>query len=164
MRPLGLRATSAPRTDPHMPRPAGRAYSSLGEPGRERPYDVTELNPSQAGAAGAMISTTADLDRFQRALLGGRLLPPAQLRQMTTTVQAHPSAPQVRYGLGLMRQTLSCGIRIWGHDGGIHGSATLAYTTRDTRHSYQVNLNGEWVPSDPADAVALTEAEFCREG
>ncbi len=51
-----------------------------------------------------------------------------------------------------------------GHDGGIHGSATLAFTTRDTRHSYQANLNGEWSPSDPADAVALTEAEFCREG
>ncbi|MFE3048110.1 serine hydrolase domain-containing protein [Streptomyces albidoflavus] len=164
LRPLGLRATSAPRTDPHLPRPAGRAYSFLGDPDREHPYDVTELNPSQAGAAGAMISTTADLDRFQRALLGGRLLPPAQLRQMTTTVEVHPSAPHVRYGLGLMRQTLSCGIRIWGHDGGIHGSATLAFTTRDTRHSYQANLNGEWSPSDPADAVALTEAEFCREG
>ncbi|WP_436736860.1 serine hydrolase domain-containing protein [Streptomyces sp. BBFR102] len=164
LRPLGLSGTSAPGTDPHLPRPAGRAYSHLGDLDQERPHDVTELNPSQADAAGAMISTTADIDRFHRALLGGRLLPAAQLRQMTTTVPVGPSHPEDRYGLGLMWQKLSCGTVVWGHNGGIHGSTTTALTTRDTRHSYQVNLNGDWSPRDPAEAAFLVESEFCGKG
>lgn len=44
-----------------------------------QPLDVTGYNPSHAWAAGAIVSNTADLSSFYKALLGGRLLglPPA---------------------------------------------------------------------------------------
>ena len=59
-----------------------------------------------------MISTTGDLSRFFSALLGGRLLHPAQLAEMKVTVRAtelDPAWPGARYGLGLMEIPLSCG-------------------------------------------------------
>ncbi|MFE7772889.1 serine hydrolase domain-containing protein [Streptomyces sp. NPDC057445] len=158
LRPLGLRATSVPGTRARMPRPSGRAYSVLvgPEPGSAI-HDVTELNPSGAGAAGEMISTTGDLNRFYRALLTGKLLPEKQLGKMTTTVPVGKEAPNHRYGLGLMAQKLSCGKEVWGHSGGIHGSSSEAVTTADGRHALALNFNSDWA----GDSAAVIEAEFC---
>ena len=65
--------------------------------------DVTKMDPSWAWAAGAMVSTTADLAHFYQALLGGQLLDPEQLRAMQTTVDASQQFGHgARYGLGLM--------------------------------------------------------------
>ncbi|WP_188295793.1 serine hydrolase domain-containing protein [Streptomyces sp. CBMA156] len=95
--------------------------------------DYTELDPSWGWAAGAMVSTNTDLTRFYGALLGGRLLPAAQLAQMRTTVPADSIAPGVRYGLGLMSRPLSCGGLAWGHGGAIPGYETFGGTTEDGR-------------------------------
>ncbi|AVZ73044.1 peptidase [Streptomyces lunaelactis] len=157
LRPLSLRATSVPGTDARMPRPSGRAYSKLSEDPKARIHDVTELNPSAAWAAGEMVSDSADLQRFYRALLKGRLLPRQQLREMTTTVEVDPQRPGNGYGLGLMRLKTSCGKDVWGHGGGIHGSSSEALMTRDTSHSLALNFNGDW----SGDAWAVVEAEFC---
>lgn len=54
-----------------MPDPHATAYQLF--PGWPL-VDVTVFDPSQAGAAGAMISTTGVLNQFLRALMGGRLL------------------------------------------------------------------------------------------
>lgn len=127
IRPLGLRDTLAPTTYARIPGRHLHGYSNFGEVGE--PIDVTGFNPSAAGAAGAMISTTADLTRFYEALLGGRLLRPAELTAMKTTVPApelDPGWPGVRYGLGLMRVPLSCGGAYYSHGGDLPG-----YTTRD---------------------------------
>lgn len=158
LRPLGLRATSVPGTRAAMPRPSGRAYSVLvgPEPGTAI-HDVTELNPSAAWSAGEMISTTGDLNRFYRALLGGRLLPKGQLKKMTTTVPVGAEAPNHRYGLGLMSQRLSCGEEVWGHSGGIHGSSSEAVGTRDGGRALALNFNSDWA----GDSTAVVEAEFC---
>jgi D-alanyl-D-alanine carboxypeptidase len=48
-------------------------------------------------AAGAMVSSTADLAHFYQALLGGRLLDPEQLQAMQTTVDA---SDQLGHGAG----------------------------------------------------------------
>ncbi|WP_406000855.1 serine hydrolase domain-containing protein [Streptomyces sp. NBC_00829] len=157
LRPLGLRATSLPGTDARMPRPGGRAYSKLSEDPNAKIHDVTELNPSLAGPAGEMISDSADLQRFYRALMKGELLPRKQLREMTTTVQADPGHPDYGYGLGLMRIRTSCGTEIWGHGGGIHGSQSQAFSTRDAGHSVALNFNGDWA----GDTMAVVDAEFC---
>ncbi|MEU7023343.1 serine hydrolase domain-containing protein [Streptomyces sp. NPDC046203] len=154
--PLGLRATRAPGTDHRMPRPHSTAYSKLtADTGPT--YDVTELNPSLAAGAGEIVSDTNDLQTFYRALLKGRLLPPAEMREMTDTV-ATTLGPNVRYGLGLARQTLSCGTVVWGHNGGIHGSISEAQVTRDGEHSLAANLNADWT----GDSQAIVEAEFCH--
>ncbi|MDQ0791549.1 serine hydrolase [Streptomyces sp. B1I3] len=68
LRPLHLDSTTVPGTRARVAGPSGRAYSKLtgelagpGEP-NSATYDVTELNPSFAGAAGEMISNNHDLN------------------------------------------------------------------------------------------------------
>ncbi|KOV64956.1 serine hydrolase domain-containing protein [Streptomyces sp. MMG1121] len=155
IRPLRLTGTSLPGTKVTMPRPSSRAYSKFTDP-KAPTYDVTNLNPSLASAAGEMISDSADLDRFYSALLGGKLLPAHQLKEMKTTVEA-TGIPNTRYGLGLADTRLTCGVHVWGHDGGIHGSASTAATTADGRHSLAFNFNGDW----SGDSVAVLQGEFC---
>ncbi|MFP8943987.1 serine hydrolase domain-containing protein [Streptomyces fenghuangensis] len=155
LRPLGLRATELPGTRATMPRPHGRAYFPLGPEGELT--DVTDFNPSAAGAAGEMVSTVDDLNRFVRALMSGRLLSEGSMAEMLDTV---PTGEQGfdHYGLGLQTRELSCGEQVWGHSGGIPGSASFALTTRDGRHSLALNLNAQGIP---VNAAAAVEAEFC---
>ncbi|WP_039932595.1 serine hydrolase domain-containing protein [Streptomyces viridochromogenes] len=152
--PLHLEETSVPGTRATLPRPSSRAYSKLARTATGPTYDVTELNPSIAGASGEMISDSADLNRFYSALLRGRLLPPEQLKEMRTTV---PTKENEAYGLGLRSYELSCGTTVWGHGGDIHGSHSKALTTADGRHSLALNFNGDWT----GDSDAIVEAEFC---
>src|SRR3712207_4601823 len=55
--PLGLTGTSFPGSRRTLPPPHGRAFAADGS-------DVTELDPRTAGAAGSLVTTLADLDRF----------------------------------------------------------------------------------------------------
>ncbi|MFG2314270.1 MULTISPECIES: serine hydrolase domain-containing protein [Streptomyces] len=154
--PLDLRATSFPGTRTGLPRPSSRAYSKLAATATGPAYDVTRLNPSIAGASGEAVSSSADLNRFYTALFRGRLLPAGQLAEMTDTVPAMDGA---EYGLGLIKRELDCGVTVWGHAGGIHGSSSEAVTTRDGRHALAFNFNGDW----SGDGEAVIEAEFCTE-
>ncbi|MFF5309560.1 serine hydrolase domain-containing protein [Streptomyces massasporeus] len=153
--PLHLASTSVPTTRVTLPRPSSRAYSKLAKTDTGPTYDVTELNPRLAYGSGQMVSGSADLTRFYSALLGGRILPREQLREMKTTVES--SRETSRYGLGLVDRKLSCGVHVWGHDGGISGSNSDVVTTADGRHSLAVNFNGDWSGS----TAAIIEAEFC---
>ena len=155
--PLHLKATSLPGARVTVPQPSSRAYSKLAQTPTGPTYDVTELNPTIASSAGSMISDSSDLDPFYSALLRGELLPPKQLKEMRTTVPAGDDSGSTRYGLGLTDTTLSCGVHVWGHEGGVHGSQSLAVTTADGHHSLALNFNGDW----SGDAAAVTEAEFC---
>ncbi len=109
--PLGLRATSVPGTRTTLPRPSSHAYSGT-LPGDDGP-DVRRhaAQPLPGLLRGEMISDSADLNRFYAALMGGRLLPPKQLKEMRTTVKAD-EIPGARYGLGLIDRKLSCGVRV----------------------------------------------------
>ncbi|MFC4493324.1 serine hydrolase domain-containing protein [Streptomyces ovatisporus] len=154
-RPLGLDDTSLPGASPEIPGPHGRSYSTLSRSGPHPPvHDVTRLDPSQAGAAGEMISSTDDLIRFMRALLSGDVLPQRQLREMKSTVSTGDGS---RYGLGLTVRRLPCGTEVWGHEGTIQGSRSVAVTTADGAHSAAFNINGDWAGSTDA----LIEAEYC---
>ncbi|MFE6099914.1 serine hydrolase domain-containing protein [Streptomyces laurentii] len=129
---IGLRHTSFPTPGDmaiHEPHPKGYHRDTAGSPWRE----VTELDPSWGWAAGAVVSTNSDLNRFYTALLGGELLPPAQLAQMRTTVPAEARGPGVRYGLGLTSTPLSCGGVYWGHGGTALGYRTRGGVTEDGR-------------------------------
>ncbi|MEU5315639.1 serine hydrolase domain-containing protein [Streptomyces sp. NPDC021056] len=156
VKPLSLNATSVPGTRVTVPGPSSRAYSKLAETATGPTYDVTKLNPSLASSAGEMISDSSDLNRFYSALLRGKLLPPKQLKEMKTTVPVE-AIPNAGYGLGLIDRELSCGVHVWGHGGGIHGSTSEAVTTADGRHSLSFNFNGDW----SGDTDAVIEAEFC---
>ncbi|MFE0704692.1 serine hydrolase domain-containing protein [Streptomyces sp. NPDC058872] len=157
IKPLKLRATSVPGTRSAMPKPSSPAYSTLSADGNAPVHDVSALNPSIAGAAGEMVSDSRDLQTFYRALLKGRLLPKSAWEEMSTTVPISADRPDVGYGLGIMKQELSCGKEVWGHGGGIHGSASFAQVTRDGAHSLAGNFNADWT----GDSGKVVEAEFC---
>ncbi|MFM9369387.1 serine hydrolase domain-containing protein [Streptomyces sp. Da 82-17] len=148
--PLRLTGTSFPGTRHRLPAPHGRAYS--GTPAS--PEDVTELDPSGAGAAGEAISTLDDLNRFYRALLTGRLLPAPQLAAMRST-----RASDGAYGMGLMPTELSC-TTVWGHNGRIRGSYAATAATADGRHVLTYRLNSDWSTARKPERTLL-EREFC---
>ncbi|MFF8959320.1 serine hydrolase domain-containing protein [Streptomyces sp. NPDC014894] len=156
IKPLGLRGTSQPGDSVQMPRPSGRAYSTLALPDSTTIHDVTEMNGSQGWADGDIISTAGDLNRFFKALMRGQVLPEKQLKAMKTTVPADAFGGQYRYGLGIISQRTSCGTELWGHGGGILGSLSGAVTTEDGRRQLSYNLNGDW-----AMPVDITDAAFC---
>ncbi|MFD9650880.1 serine hydrolase domain-containing protein [Streptomyces mirabilis] len=130
---IGLRHTYFPVPGEETIRehhPRGYYQDSAGAP----LVDATEWDPSWAWAAGQMVSTNSDLNRFFTALLAGRLLPKAQLDQMRTTVPAsYPFPAGARYGLGLVSTPLSCGGVYWGHGGSMTGYETRGGVTEDGR-------------------------------
>ncbi|MEV4639138.1 serine hydrolase domain-containing protein [Actinoplanes sp. NPDC049548] len=97
--------------------------------------DITEMDPSLGWAAGQLISTPADLRTFLEALVGGKLLKPAQQAAMMKTVPAADFEPTEgwEYGLGLARHELPCGGYAWGHGGDIQGFETRDLVTQDGR-------------------------------
>jgi D-alanyl-D-alanine carboxypeptidase len=157
LRPLGLRHTFFPGTSPTLPRPHAESYQRFrpGEPLVDVTEQVGRLDNGEAG----LVSTTADLNRFFRALLGGRLLPRARLAQMKQTIpvgeEFEPLMPGARDGLGLFSRPLSCGGRYWGHEGGDSGWISAVAVTADGRRGVTVSLSGTLAES--ADHVLRVE-------
>ena len=98
--PLHLRHTSFPVNATKIPGRHASGYAVVDAHVR----DVTVLNPSGTWAAGNLVSSAADIAHFWRAVLGGRLLAPAQLKAMKTTVPSWKGTPY-RYGLGIQEIT-----------------------------------------------------------
>ncbi|WNO76629.1 serine hydrolase domain-containing protein [Streptomyces sp. AM8-1-1] len=142
--PLGLTGTYAPGDDPYLKPPHAHTYHRF--PGSVTWTDTTARNVSSAGAGAALVSTERDVDRFFTALLGGRLLPTAQLAEMRRTVSVgedfEVGFPGLRYGLGLMQQPLTCGGDTWGHGGDLEGFTVRTGFTADRRRSVVVVANG----------------------
>jgi D-alanyl-D-alanine carboxypeptidase len=153
-RPLGLRDTYFPVNRPTIPGRNARGYSIdpfAQQPGPLR--DFTVYNPSLAWAAGALVSTLADLQRFFRALLGGRLLPPRLLAEMTTPVDT--GVPGFGYGLGVAVIQTPAG-RVIGHDGAIPGFLNIVLSTEDGRRQLGLMMNEEL--ATPAVSEAFNQA------
>ncbi|MGI5372969.1 serine hydrolase domain-containing protein [Streptomyces sp. CA-251387] len=100
--------------------------------------DSTEQTVSWAQSAGALISSTRDLNTFLSALLAGRLTSRAQLAQMQRWV---PAGGSQAYGLGLRRRDLSCGISVYGHTGAVQGYYTYAFASKDGERSLAALAN-----------------------
>lgn len=158
--PLGLRDTYLPGTSPFLPRPHAVSYQRFTEKGMEadpndprwgEPIDVTTYNPSWGGAAGDMISTTDDGNKFLKALIGGKVLRPAQLAEMTKAMRVpalDPAWPGARYGLGIMWIPSSCG-GYWSHGGDIPGFKTRNGVTADGTRSVMVSINTDSMVPKP---------------
>lgn len=128
--PLDLRHTLTPGTSPYVPAPTASAYTWFPDAGL--PVDTTLA--AGGGADGSVISTTHDHGVFLRALMGGRLLGPAQLAAMKETVPAGDwiAVPGVRYGLGIAWRPVA-GSRdgIWFHGGTHLGTVSESGVTAD---------------------------------
>jgi D-alanyl-D-alanine carboxypeptidase len=110
LRPLGLQQTSFPVARTAIPRPATVGYiQGAGNSYQRAPV----LNPSATFAAGNMISTVRDLQKWSRAFATGRLLSPRTRRlqrQFALTPDTSPplagagvpTTMVVRYGLGMI--------------------------------------------------------------
>lgn len=137
----------------------------VGFAGPERPddnVDTSAVDPSWSWAAGGMVSTAQDWQRFLTALISGELLPEAQMEQMRTTVAAPEEGGG--YGLGLMRVDTTCGT-VWGHTGGLPGYSSEIYADAGGRRSVAVLTSTNFGIKEERAATAnkaLVEAATCQ--
>ncbi|MER5853418.1 serine hydrolase domain-containing protein [Streptomyces sp. NPDC002012] len=139
LKPLGMDHTYLPGSTPTLRRPHANGYQLF--PSGER-VDVTKVILPDPGG---YVSTTADVNRFFQALLGGELLPQARLAEMQDTVPVNERIqvfwPHGRYGLGLVNRPLSCGGSYWSHEGGDGGYITLNGATDDGSRAVTVSMS-----------------------
>ncbi|WP_026421889.1 serine hydrolase domain-containing protein [Actinokineospora inagensis] len=139
--------------------PAGTGFAG---PEHNEHVDTTWVNNSTEWAAGGIVSTAEEWARFQSALLSGKLLPPAQLAEMRTTVEETPGSPN-RYGLGLEQVTTPCGT-VWGHTGSVPGYSTQAYTDPTGRRTVTIfasTVFGLANPKAQAATQSLVDTAVC---
>jgi D-alanyl-D-alanine carboxypeptidase len=137
IRPLGLRDTSLPTTAGITGRHA-HGYVLVGDPPTD--FDITYLYPF-SWAGGGLTSTVDDSARFFQALLDGRLLSPALVREMTTTIEVDDSDLPSRSGLGIYRWS-PCGTA-WGKSGNAPGYLVYTWISPDTRHETVQMINDD---------------------
>ncbi|MGW1026879.1 serine hydrolase domain-containing protein [Streptomyces sp. NPDC002577] len=133
-RPLGMRHTSFPDgPDPRIHGPHNHGYEEMDG----KLVDVTEWNMSDRWAAGDMISTAADLERFLVALFRGQVVPEPQLEEMFTV----PDIPGATMGAALERFVID-GREVWGKSGARPGYNTAIAATRDLSTTLVYSVNG----------------------
>lgn len=135
--PSGMWATSLP-DEPGLRVLALREDAWSGEA-----LGWTELDgfdPDFFLASGAAVSTTADLTRFQEALVRGRLVSPKLLDEMLAT-----SGPG-DYGLGIYRIPDPCAAPgtawLYGHDGASYGTLSITLSSPDGRRQVSLAATG----------------------
>ena len=148
LRPLGLHHTSLPAPgEVRIPGPHARGYVTVDG----SLVDVTEQSP-WGWAESGIISTNADLTRFLTALLGGRLLPKAQLTEMVTlpnvpytggggNCRIGPNPGRACFSTGIQSTTFPNGVTVWGKSGSVPGYTTGLFATRDLSRVLTASLN-----------------------
>lgn len=163
--PLGLVHTSFPTTSTVIPGLHAHGYSYAldtdGVPVVTDRGDFTHYNPSILGAMGAIISSPADLNAFQRAFIGnqipGHTLPAALVAQMKTTTPITLPAGLFPAGfgaglgvwswdLGVTLDSLgvpnTCGsTRVWGHEGEAPGYDTWSFANEAGTRAVSMFVN-----------------------
>lgn len=172
--PLGLTQTSLPTTNA-LPVPFAHGYertpaSQAAVPertngdGHEEPAtvvtDATEIAPSVAGAAGAVVSTLGDLDRWLTSLATGYSISEA-LQHERMTFEPIPRADGQITGVGYGLGTVNFDGMI-GHNGGIPGFQSFAGHHLATRTNIVVlaNIDSGRDGKNPADAIAMALREL----
>ena len=102
--------------------------------------DISEaLNMSAVWAAGALISSLFDSNRFIRAYAGGKLFGGATRAAQTHFVpggESEPKGPgENSAGLALFKYDTRCGT-VYGHTGNFPGYTTIAVSSPDGRRSF----------------------------
>ena len=153
VKPLGLKHT-------YMPAPGEKTirgkhphgyHTRDGKPGKLE--DITEADPSWEWAAGSMISTPSELNKFMQSVFDGSLLSQASISEMKKSVPAPEMGGE--YGLGLIGYKSSCGV-VWGHSGNNPGFHSLSAVGSDGTASTIVTT------AEPA--VNAKEAEMIKAG
>lgn len=139
-RPLGMRNTSLPQGS-RLPRPFAHGYAP-DPPGPLE--DISEaFSASGAWASGGIISTPADLTRFVRGYVGGRLFGGSVQRaqRRMRPGNSEPRGPGInRAGLALFRYRTRCGV-VFGHTGNTGGFTQFIGASGDGKRSATVAIN-----------------------
>ena len=164
-RPLGLKDTQYAPETVAMPKPFSHGYDVLA--GGSWPDDITAISPTLAGAAGGIVSTPDDIEKFIRAYLSGRLVPARLVREMkiATPGSLNGTAPSVplegggvaTYGLGLEHYTWSHGCGTFGHSGSIPGYHPYSFTTADGSRGAAMFLNADVL--EPQGVIAANTVQ-----
>ena len=157
---LGLSETYYPGPgDRTIRKPHPKGYLPVGEDGTL--VDITEFDPSIAGAAGQMIATPSDVNKFLVGLHTGKLLEPRELAEMRKTVEAEPLPSSWTYGLGLIKFELSCGGTAYGHGGDADGYESRAAITTDGRAVTVVITNDDSAGDTTTKLIEVFDAALC---
>jgi D-alanyl-D-alanine carboxypeptidase len=162
IRPLRLRRTG-------LPAPGNRSITGAHAHGYAdvdgRTIDITRVDPSFAGAAGAcaLVTDVHDVARFLDALFRGRLFRHrATLRRMLDLAPAQGEGGLSGYGLGIEQYALPGGIELIGHLGGTAGYRSFVGRVRPLGVTMALALNAEVDPTPLVVPVvqALAEAQL----
>jgi D-alanyl-D-alanine carboxypeptidase len=164
LQPLNMTETSFPGTDETLPQPYLHGYTP-STTSVEGLVDISYWNPSVAEAAGEMISTAADLDRFIAALLGGELLDEAEQEALLRAASVLPEGlPEgMGAGMGVSFMPTSCGKVIYGGGGAVPGYITSLFATRDgeQRAVITFTLKTTMANANQITIAQITDAAFC---
>jgi D-alanyl-D-alanine carboxypeptidase len=156
--PTGMRDTYLPGATTAIRGSHAHGYGDV----RGTLQDLTDFNASAGWAGGGAVTTASDMSRYWRGLLGGRLLAPAQLAAMKTTVPIGKDYPG-SYGLGLQKLTQyakACGV-LWGNGGDLPGFSSEFFNSEDGKRQAGVIVNVNPIPKAVAGeplGVAKTTA------
>ena len=157
-KPLGLRGTSLPR-GPEMPAPFIHGYDvddALGF------ADVSEIIAAGwSWASGGIVATPADLNRFIRGYVRGRLFGRVVRRAQRAWIpiaHSEPPGPGMNSaGLALFRYETRCGT-MFGHTGNTFGFTQFAAATADGQRSVTVSITLQRTQNSADWELAVFEA------
>jgi len=167
--PAGMRQSDYP-DDPGTRGPFLHESAYTGPEGAGW-YDLDHWDPSLFAAAGAVTSTTEDLEDFTEALLTGRLVGAETVADMieprTVDQELMPD-----YGLGVYRVPDPClpGEWLYGHDGASYGTQSINLSSPDGERQLTIGITGRDVVYpyatdeplyDPTDLMVLMMQATC---
>ncbi len=157
LRPLGLRDTYAPGRETVIRGSYNHGYQLMRrEDGTTGLRDVSEWGVTDGWAAGDLVSTTADLERFTRALFAGRVVRGPLLEEMFTLpeVTDFGSGEPAAYSAGLSVKRLG-GREVWGKTGGRWGYNTAVASTRHGERTLVYSVNATDAKGEGMNRTAL---------
>ncbi|MEU8760889.1 serine hydrolase domain-containing protein [Streptomyces sp. NPDC048659] len=155
--PLGLRDTYLPGRSPRIEGRHNHGYQVMTRAdGSTELRDVTAWGPTEGWAAGDLISTTADLERFTKALFAGRVVRGPLLEEMFTLpkVADVKSGAPAAYSVGLSMMRLG-GREVWGKTGSRWGYTTAIASTRDGARTLVYSVNATDAKGQDMNRTAL---------
>ncbi|MYS91292.1 MULTISPECIES: serine hydrolase domain-containing protein [Streptomyces] len=156
LKPLGLRDTYFPGTNPRIIGPHNHGYQTMRlDDGTVGLRDVSVWGATDAWAAGDIISTTADLERFTSALFQGRVVHGPLLEELFTLpeVTDFRSGKPAAYSVGLSMKVLG-GREVWGKTGGRWGYNAAIASTRDGSRTLVYSVNSTDAKGQDMNKVA----------
>lgn len=157
LRPLGLRDTYLPGEAAELVGPYNHGYQTMRlDDGTTGLRDVSVWGVTDGWAAGDLVSTTADLERFTRALFAGRVVRGPLLEEMFTLpkVADLKSGDPAAYSAGLSMKRLG-GREVWGKTGGRWGYNAAIASTRDGARTLVYSVNSTDAKGQDMNPTAL---------